>query len=256
MKLDSRVNKQNSINTFILNSETEALEVTRGSSQFIIKKLQKEKNRSNPISLLETKLSLSGDYISQEKVIFHPNSKIPKLRESTSKKSDVFTQTIERIESDSKGELVAVKLGQREFQFSFEGDENRKRVKLEAGINFPDPKILDRWIFQNIQPPSSQYSRAKQKKIIISMITKNPNFYDTPEDIKIIKNPNLLDKLPDSDMSQYFDERSLFQSFLILNRYGAKDYVNLLIELIEENKPSLMALKAADRYRKFFLAPS
>ena len=88
------------------------------------------------------------------------------------------------------------------------------------------------------------------------MITKNPNFYDTPEDIKIIKNPNLLDKLPDSDMSQYFDERSLFQSFLILNRYGAKDYVNFLIELIEENKPSLMALKAADRYRKFFLAPS
>lgn len=251
MKLDSLVNKQNSINTFILNSETETLQVTRGSSQFIIKKLQKIKNRSNPISLLETKLSLSGDYISQEKVAFHSNSKIPKLRESISKKPEVFIQTIERIESDSRGELVAIKLGQREFQFGFEGDENRKRVKLEAGINFPDPKILDRWIFQNIQPPSSQYSRAKQKKIIISMITKNPNFYDTPEDIKIIKNPNLLDKLPDSDMSQYFDERSLFQTFLILNRYGAKNYVHLLLELIEQYKPSLATSNATKRYRIF-----
>jgi len=251
MKLDNLVNKQNSINTFILNSETEALQVTRGPSQFTIKKLQKIKNRSNPISLLETKLSLSGDYISQEKVTFHPNSKIPKLRESISKKPEVFIQTIERIESDSRGELVAIKLGQREFQFSFEGDENRKRVKLEAGINFPDPKILDRWIFQNIQPPSSQYSRAKQKKIIISMITKNPNFYDTPEDIKIIKNPNLLDKLPDSDMSQYFDERSLFQTFLILNRYGAKNYVHLLLELIEQYKPSLATSNATKRYRIF-----
>ena len=126
IKLDSLINKHNSINTFTLNSETEALQVTRGSSQFIIKKLKKGKNRSNPISLLETKLSLSGDYISQEKVTFHPNSKIPKLRESISKKPEVFTQTIERIESDSKGELVAVKLGQREFQFGFEGDENHK----------------------------------------------------------------------------------------------------------------------------------
>ena len=88
------------------------------------------------------------------------------------------------------------------------------------------------------------------------MINKNPNIYDTSEDIKIIKQPNLLDKLSDSDMSQYFDEKSLFQSFLILNRYGAKDYVNLLIELIEENKPSLMALNAAERYRNSFLAPS
>ena len=83
------------------------------------------------------------------------------------------------------------------------------------------------------------------------MITKNPNFYDTPEDIKIIKNPNLLDKLPDSDMSQYFDEIILFQNFLVLNGYGAEDYVNSLIELIEKNKPSLMALNAADRYRRF-----
>ena len=83
------------------------------------------------------------------------------------------------------------------------------------------------------------------------MITKNPNFYDTPEDIKIIKHPNLLDKLPDSDMSQYFDERSLFQTFLILNRYGAKNYVHLLLELIEQYKPSLATSNATKRYRIF-----
>ena len=83
------------------------------------------------------------------------------------------------------------------------------------------------------------------------MITKNQNIYDTHEDIKIIKNPNLLDKLTDSEISQYFDERSLFQTFLILNRYGAKNYVHLLIKLIEQYKPSLVTINAARRYRIF-----
>ena len=250
IKLDSLLNKQNSVNTFILNSETETLQVTRGPNQFIIKKLLKEKNRR-----IETKLSLSGDYISQEKVAFHSNSKIPKLRESISKKSEVFTQTIERIESDSKGELVAVKLEQREFQFSFEGDENHKRVKLETGIDFPDPKLLDKWVFQNIQPPSSHYSMAKQKKNITSMIMQNPNTYNTPYDIKIAKHPEYLDQLSNDDISQVFDEMALFETFLILDRYRAKDYLNLLIQLIEKSKPSLMALNAAERYRKFLLTP-
>jgi len=254
MKLDSLVNKQNSINTFILNSETEALQVTRGSSQFIIKKLQKVKNRSNPISLLETKLSLSGDYISQEKVTFHPNSKIPKLRESISKKSEVFTQTIERIESDSKGELVAIQLGQREFQFGFEGDENHKRIKLEKDIAFPDPKVLDKWIFKNNHPPSEERSRQELIKMLIDMAIKNPKIYNMPDDIKIINQVDYFKNLSKEDISQKYDERILFQTLLIYGRYGAKDYVNLLVELIEENKPSLMALNAADRYRKFYLA--
>ena len=256
IKLDSLINKHNSINTFILNSETEALQVTRGSSQFIIKKLQKGKNRSNPISLLETKLSLSGDYISQEKVTFHPNSKIPKLRESISKKSEVFTQTIERIESDSKGELVAIQLGQREFQFGFEGDENHKRIKLEKDITFPDPKVLDKWIFKNIHPPSEESSRQELIKMLIDMAIKNPKIYNMPDDIKIINQVDYFKNLSKEDISQKYDERILFQTLLIFGRYGAKDYVNLLIELIEENKPSLMALNAADRYRNSFLAPS
>ena len=54
------------------------------------------KNVSNPISLTETKLNLSGDYIYQEKITFHPNSKLPKLRERISKKSDIFIKTIEQ----------------------------------------------------------------------------------------------------------------------------------------------------------------
>ena len=47
---------------------------------------------------------------------------------------------------------------------------------------------------------------------------------------------------------------ALFETFLILDRYRAKDYVSLLIELIEQSKPSLMALNAAERYRNSFLA--
>ena len=255
IKLDSLINKHNSINTFILNSETEALQVTRGSSQFIIKKSQKVKNRSNPISLLETKLSLSGDYISQEKVAFHPNSKIPKLRESISKKPEVFTQTIERIESNSKGELVAIQLRQRKYQFSFEGDGNQKRIKLEVAIDFPDPKILDRWIFQNNYPPSEVHSRAELIKILIDMITKNQKTYSMPDDIKIINQVDYLENLSDKDIALNYDERALFETFLVLDRYGAKNYVNSLVELIEQSRPSLVALNAANRYRKFLLTP-
>jgi hypothetical protein len=256
IKLDSLLNKQNSVNTFILNSETEALQVTKDSNQFIIKKLQKGRNGKDPIFSLETKLSLSGDYISQEKISFHPNSKTPKLREIFSKYSEAYTQTVERIEPNSNGELVAIQLRQRKYQFGFEGGKNHKRIKLETGIDFPDPKLIDKWVFQNIQPPSSHYSRANQKIFITSMINENPNTYNTPYDIKIAKHPEYLDQLSNDDIRQVFDEMALFETFLMLDRYRGGDYVNLLIQLIEKSKPSLMALNAAERYRNSFLAPS
>jgi len=256
INLDNQLNKKNSVNRFILDSETEELQVTRDSNQFIIKKIQKEKNGRNRISLLETKLSLSGDYIGQEKVFFHANSKIPRSRERISKQSDIYTQTIERIEPDAKGGLVAIQLEQREFQFSFKGDENDKRAQLESNIMFPDPKILDKWIFQNIHPPSGTNSKKKQREILIQIIEKNKNLNGMLDDIKIIDPNDPFKILSDEDLSRKFDEQVLFQTFLILGRYGAKDYVSLLIELIEKRKPSLMALKAAERYRNSFMAPS
>ena len=92
--------------------------------------------------------------------------------------------------------------------------------------------------------------------MLIDMVNKNQEIYSMPDDIKIINEVEYLKKLSNENISQKYDERILFQTLVILGRYGAKDYVNLLIELIEENKPSLMALNAADRYRKFFLDPS
>ena len=256
IKLDSLFNKLNSINTFILNSETKGLQVTRSSTQLIIKKLQKEKNISNPISLTETKLSLSGDYIYHEKVTFHPNSKLPNLKESILNKSGVFIKTIEQIQPDTKVGLVALKLGQREFQFDFEGDENHKRIKLEKDITFPDPKVLDKWIFLNNHSPSEEYSRKELIQKLIDMTIKNPKIYYTSDDIKIINQADYFENLSNEIISQMYDERILFQTFLIFGRYGAKDYVNLLIELIEKSKPSLMSVNAADRYRQFFIAPN
>ena len=44
IELDNKLNKKESINTFILNSETETLQVTKDSNQFMIKKIQKIKN--------------------------------------------------------------------------------------------------------------------------------------------------------------------------------------------------------------------
>ena len=75
-------------------------------------------------------------------------------------------------------------------------------------------------------------------------------------DIKIAKHPEYLDQLSNDDISQIFDEMVLFETFLVLERYRANDYLNLLIRLIEESKPSLIALKAAERYRNSLLAPS
>ena len=256
IKLDSLFNKLNSINTFILNSETKGLQVTRSSTQLIIKKLQKEKNISNPISLTETKLSLSGDYIYHEKVTFHPNSKLPNLKESILNKSGVFIKTIEQIQPDTKVGLVALKLGQREFQFDFEGDENHKRIKLEKDITFPDPKVLDKWIFLNNHSPSEEYSRKELIQKLIDMTIKNPKIYYTSDDIKIINQADYFENLSNEIISQMYDERILFQTFLIFGRYGAKEYVNLLIELIDKSKPSLMSVNAADRYRQFFIAPN
>ncbi|MBT6296038.1 MAG: SGNH/GDSL hydrolase family protein, partial [Nitrospina sp.] len=245
IKLDSLFNKLNSINTFILNSETKGLQVTRSSTQLIIKKLQKEKNVSNPISLTETKLSLSGDYIYHEKVTFHPNSKLPNLKESILNKSGVFIKTIEQIQPDTKVGLVALKLGQREFQFDFEGDENHKRIKLEKDITFPDPKVLDNWIFLNNHSPSEEYSRKELIQKLIDMTIKNPKIYYTSDDIKIINQADYFENLSNEIISQMYDERILFQTFLIFGRYGAKEYVNLLIELIDKSKPSLMSVNAA-----------
>ena len=88
------------------------------------------------------------------------------------------------------------------------------------------------------------------------MIIQNPNTYNTPYDINIAKHPEYLDQLSNDDISQIFDEMVLFETFLVLERYRANDYLNLLIRLIEESKPSLIALKAAERYRNSLLAPS
>jgi len=256
LNLDSLINKQTSINTFILNSETKGLQITRNSTQLIIKNLQKEKNGNNPISLTETKLSLSGDYIYHEKVTFHPNSKLPNIKESILKKSGGFIKTIEQIQSDTKAGLVSLKLGQREFQFGFEGDENYKRIKLEKDITFPDPKVLDKWVFHNNYPPSEKYSRKELIQKLVDMTIKNPKIYDMSEDIKIINQTDYFENLSNETISQKYDERILFQTFLIFGRYGAKDYVDFLIELIEKSKPSLISVNAADRYRQFFLSPN
>ena len=256
IKLDSLLNKQNSINSFIINSETETLQVTKDSNQFLIKKTQKGRNGRDPNFSLETKLSLSGDYISQEQISFHPNSTTPKLREKIYKDSEAYTQTFERIETDSNGKQITTQFRQRKFQFGIEVIKNYKKLNLEAGIDFPDPKWLDKWVFQDIQPPSIHSSIAKQKEVIISMIVQNPNTYNTPYDIKIAKHPEYLDQLSNDDISQIFDEMVLFETFLVLERYRANDYLNLLIRLIEKSKPSLIALNAAERYRNSLLAPS
>ena len=92
--------------------------------------------------------------------------------------------------------------------------------------------------------------------MLIDMVNKNQEIYSMPDDIKIINEVEYLKKLSNENISQKYDERILFQTLVILGRYGAKDYVSLLIELIEENKPSLMALNAAERYRNSFLATS
>ena len=256
IKLDSLLNEQNSINSFIINSETETLQVTKDSNQFLIKKTQKGRNGRDPIFSLETKLSLSGDYISQEQISFHPKSTTPKLKEKIYKDSEAYTQTFERIETDSNGKQITTQFRQRKFQFGIEVIKNYKKLNLEAGIDFPDPKWLDKWVFQDIQPPSIHSSIAKQKEVIISMIIQNPNTYNTPYDINIAKHPEYLDQLSNDDISQIFDEMVLFETFLVLERYRANDYLNLLIRLIEESKPSLIALKAAERYRNSLLAPS
>jgi len=248
-KLDNQLNKPNSNPNFILNSENEVLQVIRDSGRLIIKKIQKESNGTNPVSQLNTILDSSGNLIRQEKVSFYPNSRIPQTRETTIRHSDMYTHTIERIKPDPKGALTAFQMGQRTYQFDFEGDGNYKRIKLEKDIAFPDPKVLDRWIFDNIHPPSEKHSRENQKEILIGMITKNPNIFDTPDDSQIIEKTGYLDGLSSENLARNFDERVLFQTFLILDRYGAKNYVNLLLELIEQHKPSFMAVNAANRYR-------
>ena len=76
-----------------------------------------------------------------------------------------------------------------------------------------------------------------------------------PDDIKIINQVDYLENLSDKDIALSYDERALFETFLVLDRYGAKNYVNSLVELIEQSMPSLVALNAANRYRKFLLTP-
>ena len=68
--------------------------------------------------------------------------------------------------------------------------------------------------------------------MLIDMVNKNQEIYSMPDDIKIINEVEYLKKLSNENISQKYDERILFQTLVILGRYGAKDYVNLLIELI------------------------
>ena len=76
------------------------------------------------------------------------------------------------------------------------------------------------------------------------------------DDIKITNPKDPPENLSDDDLSRKFDEQILFQTFLILGRYGAKNYVTSLIKLIEQSRPSLSAVNSAKRYRKFFMSQS
>ena len=92
--------------------------------------------------------------------------------------------------------------------------------------------------------------------MLIDMVNKNQEIYNMPDDIKIINEVEYLEKLSNENISQKYDERILFQTLVILGRYGAKEYVNSLVELIEQSRPSLVARNAAERYRNSFLALS
>ena len=247
-EIDTFFNKKETIANFNFDSENESFEITRKTDNFIFKKFKKKLNHANSFSLLETTLSSNGGFQSLKKVVFYPDTKIPKIIDSIVNKSGTYKQTIEQLVSNSKGSFTRHQLGQTIYEFKYEIFSNDFRIKLTRDIVFPDPKLLDKWIFQNIQPPSKKISIEKQKETLVWLITNNSNIYNSPQDLRIINDTGFLEKISDNDLSKIFDEIFLFQNLLIIDQYGAKNYIDFLIKLIEKHKPSSVALNASKRY--------
>ena len=247
-EIDTLFNKKETIANFNFDSENESFEITRKTDNFIFKKFKKKLNHANSFSLLETTLSSNGGFQSLKKVVFYPDTKIPKIIDSIVNKSGTYKQTIEQLVSNSKGSFTRHQLGQTIYEFKYEIFSNDFRIKLTRDTVFPDPKLLDKWIFQNIQPPSKKISIEKQKETLVWLITNNSNIYNSPQDLRIINDTGFLEKISNNDLSKIFDEIFLFQNLLIIDQFGGKNYIKFLIKLIEKHKPSSVALNASKRY--------
>ena len=247
-EIDTLFNKKETIANFNFDSENESFEIIRKTDNFIFKKFKKKLNHANSFSLLETTLSSNGGFQSLKKVVFYPDTKIPKIIDSIVNKSGTYKQTIEQLVSNSKGSFTRHQLGQTIYEFKYEIFSNDFRIKLTRDTVLPDPKLLDKWIFQNIQPPSKKISIEKQKETLVWLITNNSNIYNSPQDLRIINDTGFLEKISDNDLSKIFDEIFLFQNLLIIDQFGGKNYIKFLIKLIEKHKPSSVALNASKRY--------
>ena len=247
-EIDTLFNKKETIANFNFDSENESFEIIRKTDNFIFKKFKKKLNHANSFSLLETTLSSNGGFQSLKKVVFYPDTKIPKIIDSIVNKSGTYKQTIEQLVSNSKGSFTRHQLGQTIYEFKYEIFSNDFRIKLTRDTVFPDPKLLDKWIFQNIQPPSKKISIEKQKETLVWLITNNSNIYNSPQDLRIINDTGFLEKISNNDLSKIFDEIFLFQNLLIIDQFGGKNYIKFLIKLIEKHKPSSVALNASKRY--------
>ena len=214
-EIDTLFNKKETIANFNFDSENESFEITRKTDNFIFKKFKKKLNHANSFSLLETTLSSNGGFQSLKKVVFYPDTKIPKIIDSIVNKSGTYKQTIEQLVSNSKGSFTRHQLGQTIYEFKYEIFSNDFRIKLTRDTVFPDPKLLDKWIFQNIQPPSKKISIEKQKEALVWLITNNSNIYNSDSHFfEVLKSyPWIPDKQKKMQMPEDLDERNIDDKF-------------------------------------------
>jgi|TARA_B110000438_G_C15638672_1_gene574272 hypothetical protein len=112
--------------------------------------------------------------------------------------------------------------------------KNLNSVKLEENIFFSDPKVVEEKIFTNSYNPYKLLAE-KEKRSLISKVAQ--------KDSKRIK-----DTLTSQETSSLMNEHILFEEFMVMLRYGGKNYLDQLTEVISNKKPSVISLKATARY--------
>jgi lysophospholipase L1-like esterase len=231
-KWDEFSNKLNSISAIYKNKK---LTVQKDKKKFIF---DTEEVLDQKTIMLKVYLDQNGNFISWKKSFYFPSSPNKNSTNSLEYKNGFYdlkqyTSNPNQLKSHKRFVLQAPQ-------------KNIKLIQLEENIFFEDPKTTEEKIFSNTYHPSESLTIKDKELLIKKLFNNNPKLK-----LKYFKKPLTEQHLNSNKLVNLLDENFLSGAFLVWLNYGAKTYVDQLVKVISEKKPSSTSLKAVANYYSF-----
>ncbi len=230
-KVDKKFNQLNhSGDTIKCFEKNKSLTVLFHNGNYIYKSLLKGEDDT----FTTTSLSSNGYFLSWEKRV-QSQSKIKKsIERLTREKASYRLETLIFNRDKNRPNIPPIRTT-RNFILKTP-IKNLNSVELEENIFFSDPKVVEEKLFEDKYAPSKWLGENEKKSLISRIDPKNENAFEA------INSPEISDLI---------NEHILFEEFMVILRYGGKNYLDQLTKVISIKKPSIISLKATARYYSY-----